>query len=86
MEEQDDKAMVIIYSASNIHHYGCRWRYAFGQPCLNFGYSGDRIEQLRYRVVYGCIPKNIKVTIIHIPVLINFVFLLYICVNLSFYN
>ena len=63
----DEYADVVLYGASNIQHYEeFKWVQRFGKKVLNFGYGGDRIQNLMYRLWFGRIPKYIKVIVVHI--------------------
>lgn len=62
----EELAEVVFYGASNIKRFGEEWSKEFGKKCLNLAYGGDRIEHLLYRVVWGRIPKNVSLVILHI--------------------
>lgn len=66
VKKVDEIFEVVVYGASNIHNHGDDWSKDFHRKCVNFGYGGDRIEHLLYRVANGRIPKTVSLVIIHI--------------------
>ena len=66
VEKMDELFEVVIYGASNIRRHEDKWSNDFGRKCVNFGYGGDRIEHLLYRVVNGRIPKTVSLVVVHI--------------------
>ena len=61
-------ADVVLYGDSIIKNYGEIWRKAFGKMCLNFGFGGDGIENVLYRVEYGVIPSCVRTVIVHVGI------------------
>ena len=56
----------MLYGDSIVKNYGENWRKAFGKMCLNFGFGGDGIENVLYRVEYGVIPSCVRTVIVHV--------------------
>ena len=63
---QMEIADVVLYGDSIIKNYSEKWTKAFGKTCMNFGFGGDRIEHVLYRVENGVIPFRVRIVVVHV--------------------
>ena len=65
-DQQKEIADVVLYGDSIIKNFGNSWKKLFGKNCINFGFGGDRVENVLYRLLNGRIPIHIKIVIVHV--------------------